>query len=190
MPGLAEIARALYGAYRLARFDPRGLQFFDASLDGFWKSFFAAVLVAPFYAVLQLERFYGESAEPAAFRYLSIQITAYVIAWVVYPLLMVSVAKALDRERNYLGYIVAYNWASVLQNGLFIPLILLIETGVIPIDAGVFVGLMAQAAILTYSWFIAKHGLNIQGPMAAGLVALDFALGIVVNGFATSLSTA
>ena len=51
-----EVVAALYGAYRLARFDPSGLALFDATIAGFSRSFFAAVLVAPVYLVLLLIR--------------------------------------------------------------------------------------------------------------------------------------
>ncbi len=40
---------------------------------------------------------------------------------------------------------------------------------------------------MVYSWFIARTALNVAGPMAAGLVALDLALGIVINGFTESM---
>ena len=52
MPSLAEVARAIYGAWRLMLFDADGMTFFDLSTGGFWRSFFAAVVVAPLYAVL------------------------------------------------------------------------------------------------------------------------------------------
>ena len=51
MPDREEVLGALYGAYRLARIDPAGMTYFNLSFEGFWRSFFAAVLVAPAYAV-------------------------------------------------------------------------------------------------------------------------------------------
>lgn len=66
MPKFSEIATALYGAYRLARLDPQGMQYFDLSIGGFWRSFFAAVLMAPFFALLILlqagEDYFAEAA--------------------------------------------------------------------------------------------------------------------------------
>jgi len=53
VPSAREMMYALYGAYRLARFDAGGMRYFDASIDGFWRSFFAAVLIAPFYLIYQ-----------------------------------------------------------------------------------------------------------------------------------------
>lgn len=187
MPTLGETIRALYGAYRLARFDAGGMQYFDASLDGFWKSFFAAVIIAPLYFLLLMLRFQAGGSDAALPRFFSAEAIAYVIAWVLFPLLMLSIAKVLDREKNYLGYIIAYNWANVLQNGIYLPVAILAQTGVIPPDAGSALGLMLLLAILVYSWFIARTALDIPGPAAAALVALDLILGILVNGFAESM---
>ena len=42
-----QIARGIRGALLLARFDARGMEYFDLSVEGFWDSFFGAVLAAP-----------------------------------------------------------------------------------------------------------------------------------------------
>jgi hypothetical protein len=47
-----EVRSALVGSLRLAKGDRRGLDCFDRSLDGFWRSFFSGVLCYPLYLVL------------------------------------------------------------------------------------------------------------------------------------------
>ena len=44
-----EVRLAMIGALRLARGDRGGLSCFDRSLDGFWRSFRAAVISYPLY---------------------------------------------------------------------------------------------------------------------------------------------
>ena len=51
MPPKQEIVASLYGAWRLMRLDPTGMTYFNLSADGFWRSFFAAVIVAPAYVL-------------------------------------------------------------------------------------------------------------------------------------------
>ena len=46
-----EIQTSIYGAWRLARGDVRGISLFDATYRGFWRSFIAMILIAPLYAV-------------------------------------------------------------------------------------------------------------------------------------------
>ena len=50
----AEIARSLTGAWRLFLGRPDAMRFFDTSVDGFWRSFRAIILVAPLYALTAL----------------------------------------------------------------------------------------------------------------------------------------
>ena len=47
LPGLNEIAGSLIGAMRLFRRDAGGLQNFNMTEDGFWRSFFAIALAGP-----------------------------------------------------------------------------------------------------------------------------------------------
>ena len=120
-----EVLTALYGALRLARFDPSGLDFFEQTETGFWRSFFAAVLVAPFYLMLTSIRYSGLTETVPFVRFLAIETIAYVIAWVAFPLLMAALTRSLGREAHYIRTIVAYNWAAVWQNALYMPVAML-----------------------------------------------------------------
>lgn len=176
-----EVARSLYGAYRLARFDPSGMDFFNKTPDGFWRSFFAAAIVAPVYGAFLVARFAtGEVTAPAA-RFMAVEIIAYVVSWVLYPILMASLARVLDRENRYMEYIIAYNWAGVLQNALFLPVAMLQMTSGPAADATRFLSLIALAYILAYIWFVARTALRIPALTAAGLVILDMVLSVLLN---------
>ena len=50
----AEIERSLTGAWRLFLGKPDAMRQFDSSVDGFWRSFRAIVLIAPLYALTAL----------------------------------------------------------------------------------------------------------------------------------------
>ena len=172
---------AFYGAYRLAWFDAGGMRYFDASIDGFWRSFFAAVLIAPFYLIYQWLRFLVEASGGDAFRYACVETITYVIAWVLFPLVMISLARFIEREQQYLGYMVAYNWAAVLQNALIMPVGMVAMIGgpeVGPVD---FLSLVAFVAVVVYTWFITRTALNIDGGTAVTIVALDFLLGLFLD---------
>ena len=56
VPAWLEVQLAVGGALRLARGDPRGLGFFDTSIDGFWRSFRAAAICYPFFLMLLASR--------------------------------------------------------------------------------------------------------------------------------------
>ena len=182
-----EAATSLYGAYRLARFDTRGMTYFEISLAGFWRSFYAAVIVAPVFAVLLVMRYAAGGGDVDGVRFAAVEAIAYVIAWVAFPLVMVTLARLLDREERYLGYIVAYNWASVLQNGLYLPFVMLGVAGVIPAETAGPLSLITLSLILVYGWFIAKVALDLGAGSAVALVALDRVLSVFIDIYASSM---
>ena len=85
---------ALYGAYRLAMTDIAGMSYFDRSITGFWRSFYAAGLVAPLFITLLIIRFNTHDINVPAFRFYSTEVIAYVIGWVLFPLVVFHLIQA------------------------------------------------------------------------------------------------
>ena len=57
MASLADTKQALEGAWSIARRDPDAMSRFDLTVDGFWASFFAAVVAAPGYLLLLVDQY-------------------------------------------------------------------------------------------------------------------------------------
>ena len=182
-----EAAYSLYGAYRLARLDAGGLAYFDASPGGFWRSFYAAAFVAPFFALLLALRYADGMVTASPLPYAAIEAIAYVIAWVAFPVAMLMVARMLDREKHFIRFIVAYNWAAVLQNALYLPIPILGITGGLTVNVANGLGMLALLLILGYTWFITKTALDVSATAAAGVVALDLGLSIFITSVADSM---
>jgi len=185
IPDRAEIYSSIYGAWRLARLYPSGMRFFSLTIEGFWRSFFAAVIVAPIYIYIRLIRPTApvvEGAPPAdPGPGLVVDIGAYVMGWVAFPALMILLARLLNVSGQYVSFIVVYNWANVVQWALFgvvatIAAALGAETGL-----GVGLNLAALAAVLFYQWFIARTALMTSAYVAAGIVVIDTLLGLIIN---------
>lgn len=177
MPSLSEIAGALYGAYRLARLDAQGMRLFDLSIAGFWRSFFAAILMAPFFALLVYlqggEDYFADAA--------IVEFAGYFLGWAAFPLAMVAFAHAFDLGRNYIAFMVAYNWSQLVVMVVLLPVTAIVVLLPIP---GALAGLALLAvmmAALAYLWFIARTALAISPPLAAAVVALEFALTYLIR---------
>ena len=182
-----ESARALYGAYRLACLDASGMDYVRNTPGAFWRSFNAAIIIAPFYAGLLLMRYgMGEVSTPPL-RFISIEVISYIIAWVAFPVVMDLLITVMDRREKYIRFIIAYNWAAVLQNLLYLPLAMLSVNGVLPPGSGGFFGFIILLLIIVYTWFIIKTALDVSGGRAASIVAIDFALSLLINGYAEKL---
>lgn len=187
VPNAAEIARALEGAWRLACRDPDGMRPFDPSVDTFWKSFFAAAIVAPFYVVMLILRDMPEDPRGGVELMMLVEAIGYVANWVAFPLAMVYVTRLIGRERHYLSFIAAFNWSAVIQVGLLLAGALLAAADILPssVAQGIVIGV--TLLVLVYEWYIAKVALDLGGPGAAGIVALDLAIGIFLNGLGQSI---
>ena len=177
----AEVVRSVYGAYRLARFDAGGATHFNNTAEGFWRSFYAAVIVAPLYGIFLVTRYATEDVTTPAARFVAVEIIAYVVSWVLYPVLMASLARYLDRENRYMDYIIAYNWAGLLQNALFLPVVMLQLVSGPATEAIEIFSLIALGYILAYVWFVARTVLRVPALTAAGLVILDMVLSVLLN---------
>lgn len=184
---IREAIVSLYGAWRLARLDPRGFELFDRSEAGALRSFAAAVPVLPLYvlaALMLAPR--GPTTHPL--RWLSVQAIAYVLSWVAYPVAAESLTRVMGCRQRFAGYLSAYNWSMVLQNAALLPLTLLTILQVLPEDIMQFLWLAAIAAIMGWLWFIARTALAIGGLAAAGLVLADQLISMLIDNLATRLS--
>jgi hypothetical protein len=183
-----ETQLAIGGALKLARGDARGLGFFDTSLDGFWRSFRAALICYPAYLALLAMRMPSPPWESAGIgRIILVESIAFVISWTAFPLLMLSLSRGLGRENRFLAFMVAYNWCQVPQTVLFLIIGLDMATGLLPGGAGDAVGLAAALAVMVYEWYIARLALAIPAIQAVLVVLLDLVLGTALSRVAESL---
>lgn len=175
-----EITRSVFGAWRLARFDPGGMNYFDLSIRGFWRSFGAAVVVLPVYIYFVAVNFHGTDASTAWF--VIVKALAYGAAWATFPILMVGLVRILNLTGNYVPFIIASNWASVLQVLLFIPVNTFAAFGGLESSGGALLYLLTMTIVLFYQWFVTRTALQTTRAIAGGLVAVDLVLGLFVAG--------
>jgi hypothetical protein len=178
MPGRAEVWSGLYGAYRLAFFDPSGMKYFNLTIEGFWRSFFAAALVAPGYALLMMLRTTPEENVDLG-ALVVVESVAYAIAWCAFPVAAIALTRLLGLGRNYVALVVAINWSAVLQTAGFVVVVLL--GTIAPGTFGGWLVLLATGAILAYQWFVIRTALETTGGVALMLLLVDLLLTSAVN---------
>jgi hypothetical protein len=175
-----EMRLALVGALRLARGDRSGLSCFVASIEGFWRSFRAAVLCYPLYLLLLTFRVTADQLEASdEWSIAIVETIGYVIGWIAFPLLILPVTRWLGRDDRFFAFMVAYNWSQLPQTLLFV-VIALVGTQ-IPSDAAQALEFVGAMAILLYEWFIARVALQVPGAAAALVVLVDVLLGTVLS---------
>ena len=179
MPDVAFFTRSLTGAWRLARFDAGGMAAFDVSFEGFWRSFWAAGLVLPLYIFFLAINFEGTPVGMTTF--VAVKGVGYALGWIAFPVAMIGLAILLRLTPNYVRFIVALNWAAVLQSVLFVPVNIIAALGGLDSDLGALLYLATLGAVLFYEWFVTRSALETSAPIAAGLVAVDVLLEVMID---------
>jgi hypothetical protein len=188
VPAWTEMQLAVGGALRLARGDRSGLGCFDASLDGFWRSFRAAAICYPLYLLLLSLRIgAAQWDEGGVATILIVETIAYVISWVAFPLMILPLTGWLGREHRFLAFMVAYNWSQIPQTVLLVLVASERAAGFLPAAGGQVAELAAVGAILVYEWYIARVALAVNVLRASAVVAVDVVLGVTLTDIARAL---
>jgi len=184
------IIHSVMAAGRMIKFDGNAINDFDISERGFWRSFFAAVLVLPFSLMMAASRYdlitdgvsIGVISNDIPFgRFMFVEMVAYVISWTAYPLLMSVFVKHLNCQQNYIRGVVAYNWSSFWQNAVYVPLAL------VSAESGGPFALIVLVAVLAYGWFVAWKGFGVSKFQAFMLIGLDLSIGIIISFWANRI---
>jgi hypothetical protein len=175
----AEAWLALSGALRLARGDRGGLACFDRSLDGFWRSFRAAAITYPLYLVWLAG--IAEWQRSGGWRIVLVETIGYVIAWVAFPLIMLTVTRWIGRAHRFFDFMVPYNWCQVPQSALFMLVGIGSKSTILGASAGESLYILAWIATLVYEWYIARVALDTTAPAAGLVVLVDLILVTVIS---------
>ncbi|HYG86425.1 MAG TPA: hypothetical protein VD978_09220 [Azospirillum sp.] len=182
-----DLAYSMFGAYRLARFDPTGLDYIDRTPEGALKSFYAALIVLPAYALLLTIRLWEQGIEAPLIQVVLVQSIAYVVNWTAFPLVMYRAADMLDRQARFPDAVAANNWAAVVQMVVYLPAVVLGQLGVLPAPLASGLVFSIVLAMLSYQWFVLRTALDIGGMPAAALVMLDLFLSALIADFADNM---
>lgn len=181
-----EASEALAGSWLLAKRDTSGYVLFNDTAAGFWRSFAAILLIAPFYFMF-IEMEAGLISPPDGggevdmTRFHVAGYTALVVHWFAYPFVLFMLARPLGFASRYILYVVAYNWSAVLVVIVMSVPVYCYRIGILDAATAGFANVLLVLPALYYRWFIARTALAINGALASSVVALDVTLSFVVN---------
>jgi len=175
-----EVLRSLFGAWRLLRLDPGGMQYFERTPDGALRSFFAAVIVLPLFLAFQVDVLGDLIAQRGIIAVAVIEALFYVIRWTIFPVLMITLLSLFGVREKFIDFLVAYNWANVLHALFYLPAFFLQWFTNAPEQVIEAASLSALALALGYSWFVVKTATGLSGMVVVGLVVMDLVVAIII----------
>lgn len=124
LPGRSEIAAALRGLALVLRGDPRALQCYDLSADGFWRSFLLPLVAMALYFLLQQP---GQ-AELAGWEENQIgfglmQAGQYLSTWIAYLACVLLLVRGFQLQGSYPAFVILYNWAQGITLAATLPVL-------------------------------------------------------------------
>jgi hypothetical protein len=173
----------LRGLGRILRGERAGLdQIGSASRAGWILSFVVpALIAAPAYAFMTLQRFADVDYEPASFADLAVEAIGYVVGLTAFPNVSHVLCARLGRQAAWYDYIAAYNWATVPQIALYLPVALLGANDAVPGSIAFVFGVGAVAAAIAIHFRVARVVLQVTQVQALLLVVVDLAVGQIVS---------
>lgn len=182
-PSTQEILYRVYGAWRLARFDVAGAQYFDSTRQAALRSFFCAVLVAPAFFIATLLSLHAQDATLKTETFLVLLAFAlyYCLTWVAPPVIIHRVCLMIDREEAFFRYLSAGNWASMVTTHLQLVVALIGAGDFAPPGLIALLNLATYGYLLGYQWFLTRHSLDISPLAAVGIVALNTVIGLLIS---------
>jgi hypothetical protein len=179
MPTYPEIVRSVQAAWLLARGETRGMALFDVSVDGFWRSFAAALVVAPAYLLVLLDQYRLLGWPEHPWGTAVAELVSYLLGWLAFPLAAIPLTRLLGLSARYVPLIVANNWSAVVQVALYTAVVLV--GTILPAELRTLALFAATITVLAYQWFVIRTSLATTGFTALGLVVVDVLLSITTS---------
>ncbi|MEC9345312.1 MAG: hypothetical protein VYB54_03730 [Pseudomonadota bacterium] len=173
VPSLPEIARALFATWRIARGDRGAVAYLPNTPDAVWKSFFAAVLLAPFWAVVIWAMATAAWADYEPLPVALINLASYAAAWLVWPVLSHEIARFGGCLDNWCRYVVAYNWSEIWIMMLRLPIVAVMAGGLLDTGPALLLWLVSLALVVGYRYLIAREVLGLGAAAAFGTAILE-----------------
>lgn len=144
-----------------------------SALTDFWRSFRAAIVAFPLSLLMLALVPHGLEVTG---KLIAADIFGYIMTWTAFPLIAVYLADRMQVFPRYWRFIVATNWANLLQSAVFTLVIVVNTSGVLPEAVSAMLFMAVWFWILLFKWRLARNGLGIANFPAVGVVLLDLAL--------------
>jgi hypothetical protein len=179
------IRENIAGAWQVMLGRREGLNRLDTSLEGFWRSFAAVIMLAPFallalFSQPRLADAAGAPMDPLTASGVALAGLALFVDWFAFPIVLAVLALPFGLGSRYVPFIVTRNWASVIIGAVVGAVHALHLVGVLPTVLVPYLLLAAVAVALRFSYVIARLALAVSMGMALPIVLLELLISLTV----------
>jgi len=173
------VTAGMHAALLLARGRPDGVRYVEDDMAGAARSFSAAAICLPAFVCLRLLAWTGSGLPPHAAHVFAMDLLSYGVGWCGFAVLSHRLVGAMGLGARWPRCIALWNWCNVVQ---YLLLVVFSIPGLLgaPALLDQALQLFALGWALWLEWFAFRLTLGIGLISAAGLVALDVAIGILL----------
>ena len=180
------VVSGMQAALLLARGRSDGLRYVEDDMAGAARSFWAAAICLPAFVCLRLLAWMGGGMPSHAGHVFALDLVSFGVGWCGFAVLSYRLVGAMGLRERWPRFITLWNWCNLVQYLMLVAASLPALLG-LPELVGQTAWLAAIGWALWLEWFMTGLALGVPGVVAAGLVAMDVAIGLFVAGFAGSL---
>ncbi|WP_334174917.1 hypothetical protein [Pseudoxanthobacter sp.] len=185
---VAHVIRALEGSIDVLFGRQKALAGFEFSVEAFWLSFGAIVLLVPALVISTVAEAHLAVGlglmEADSFPWTLLFATRageLVIDWIGYPLILMALARPLGIAPRFVPYVIVRNWSSVVAAAIYVLPELLFTFGLVDGEAWFLANLVVLVIVLFYHYRVARLALAAPVGLCIGLVALETVFSILVS---------
>ena len=182
----ASVSSGLHAALLLARGRAEGLHYVEDDMAGAARSFWAIAICLPAFICLRLLAWTGGGVPQHAAHVLALDLMTYSIGWCGFAVLSYRLVGSMGLGARWPRFIAIWNWCNVVQYLLLVVFSIPGLLGAPPLldEAS---QTFALGWALWLEWFAFRLALGIGIIPAAGLVALDVAIGVMLAALSLTL---
>ncbi|MGP1274705.1 MAG: hypothetical protein ACQRW7_04730 [Caulobacterales bacterium] len=188
---IGDIRSGFRGIFALLAFKPDWRQHFDVSVDGFARSFLAALYALPAFILLMLAANHvlaglpgGDTAQVSVLEAFG----QYARIWLLFPVIAFIVVKALGLKTGFSAWIVVHNWAVFVLLHVQAFIWLMAAAGLANAELLGLLLAFYQVIRLFVHWRVAAGALGLHWGLAAGAACIPLVVDALIVYGLTSAS--
>lgn len=182
MSVVGTVSAGIHGALLLARGRADGIQFVDTDRTAAIRSFWAIPLCLPAVVCMKLLDWLASGIPSNAPLALGRYLLLFLVGWLLFVWVSHHIASMLNKQSQWPRFIAVWAYCSIIENTL-------VAIGGLPgaLGAPSIVDQAAQLVTVGWAFWLEWYGIRLSlqvGPLtAAVLLAVDFAIGVIMMSF-------
>ncbi|MGI9373243.1 MAG: hypothetical protein ACR2OJ_12160 [Hyphomicrobiales bacterium] len=178
LPTASETRTAIEGAASFFRLDASAIAAFGAGREAVFKSFSVIIFILPVSLLIEYTIGTGTAPMPARLARTAVNLLLH---WTLFMAIVYGVLTQVGESAKAMLVLTVNNWCSALGSVLYLAPVAAVLFGIMTPPSALVFAFFTSLYLMFFHWFAAKTALGGRSGLAAGIVAIDFSLAILIG---------